>query len=60
MREKAYRAAMRSIEAIPLRVRSWLFELVMLMVWSVDAKHRRIGRINLRTGKLPGSSGSAT
>ena len=48
MREKAYRAAMRSIEAIPLRVRSWLFELVMLVVWSVDAKHRRIGRINLR------------
>lgn len=48
MRERAYRAAMRLMEAIPLRVRAVLFELAMLLVWVVDAKHRRIGRINLR------------
>jgi KDO2-lipid IV(A) lauroyltransferase len=48
MKEKAYRAVMRVMEAVPLRVRAALFELVMLLVWAVDAKHRKIGRINLR------------
>ena len=48
MREKAYRAALALTEAIPLRIRAALFELVMLIVWAIDAKHRRIGRINLR------------
>jgi len=48
MREKAYRAALRLMEAVPLRIRAALFELVMLLVWAVDAKHRKIGRINLR------------
>jgi KDO2-lipid IV(A) lauroyltransferase len=48
MKEKAYRAALSVIEAIPLRLRAALFELVMLLVWTMDAKHRRIGRINLR------------
>jgi KDO2-lipid IV(A) lauroyltransferase len=48
MREKAYRAAMAVMEAIPLRLRAALFELVMLIVWATDAKHRKIGRINLR------------
>lgn len=48
MREKAYRAALRLMEAVPLPVRAALFELVMLLVWAVDAKHRKIGRINLR------------
>jgi KDO2-lipid IV(A) lauroyltransferase len=48
MRDKAYRAAMRLMEAVPLRIRAALFELVMLLVWVVDAKHRKIGRINLR------------
>ena len=48
MREKAYRAALALMEAIPLRIRAALFELVMLIVWAIDAKHRRIGRINLR------------
>jgi KDO2-lipid IV(A) lauroyltransferase len=36
------------MEAVPLRIRAALFELVMLLVWALDAKHRKIGRINLR------------
>jgi KDO2-lipid IV(A) lauroyltransferase len=48
MREKAYRAVLALAEAIPLRLRAALFELVMLFVWAMDAKHRKIGRINLR------------
>lgn len=48
MRDKAYRAALRLMEAVPLRIRAALFELVMLVVWATDAKHRKIGRINLR------------
>ena len=40
MREKAYRVAIRVMEAVPLRVRAALFEAVMLLVWAVDAKHR--------------------
>jgi KDO2-lipid IV(A) lauroyltransferase len=48
MREKVYRAILRLTEAIPLPVRSALFELAMLLVWAVDAKHRKIARINLR------------
>jgi KDO2-lipid IV(A) lauroyltransferase len=48
MREKAYRASLRLMEAVPLGIRAALFELVMLLVWALDAKHRKIGRINLR------------
>ena len=48
MREKAYRAALRLMEAVPLRIRAAFFELVMLLVWAADGKHRKIGRINLR------------
>jgi len=48
MKEKVYRAVMRVMEAVPLRVRAALFEALMLLVWAVDAKHRKIGRINLR------------
>jgi len=48
MKEKMYRAAIRVMEAIPLRMRAALFEAVMLLVWAFDAKHRKIGRINLR------------
>jgi KDO2-lipid IV(A) lauroyltransferase len=48
MREKIYRAILRLAEAVPLPVRSALFELVMLAVWALDAKHRKIARINLR------------
>jgi len=48
MREKAYRAVIRIAEIIPLPIRAYLFEIVMLLVWSIDAKHRKIARINLR------------
>lgn len=48
MREKAYRVILRLAEALPLPARSALFELVMLLVWAVDGKHRKIARINLR------------
>ena len=48
MKEKMYRAALRLMEAIPLPIRAALFELVMLLVWAMDGKHRKIGRINLR------------
>lgn len=48
MRNKAYRAALRLMGGVPLRIRAALFELAMLLVWATDAKHRKIGRINLR------------
>lgn len=48
MKEKLLRATLRLLEAIPLYPRAALFELVMLCVWALDARHRRIGRINLR------------
>jgi KDO2-lipid IV(A) lauroyltransferase len=48
MRDKAYRAALRVMLAVPMRIRAALFELAMLLVWAVDARHRKIGRINLR------------
>ncbi len=47
-RERTYRAALRLLAMVPLRVLAVLFELAMLLVWAVDAKHRKIGRINLR------------
>jgi KDO2-lipid IV(A) lauroyltransferase len=48
MMEMLLRLALRLMEALPLALRSGLFEAVMLGVWAVDAKHRRIARINLR------------
>jgi KDO2-lipid IV(A) lauroyltransferase len=48
MREKVYRAILRLAEAVSLPVRSALFELAMLAVWALDAKHRKVARINLR------------
>jgi Kdo2-lipid IVA lauroyltransferase/acyltransferase len=48
MREMLFRAAVRLAEAIPLTLRAWLFEAVMLCVWATDARHRRIARTNLR------------
>src|SRR3990170_2761676 len=48
MKEKMYRSALRLMEAIPLPIRAALFELVMLLVWAMDGKHRKISRINLR------------
>ena len=38
----------RLAEIIPLPIRAILFEIVMLLVWAIDVKHRKIGRINLR------------
>lgn len=48
MNEKLFRAILKILEAIPLSLRAAMFETVMLGVWAIDAKHRRIGRINLR------------
>jgi len=48
MKEKLLRLALRILEAIPLSLRAALFEAVMFGVWAFDARHRRIGRINLR------------
>jgi len=48
MKEKFFRAVLRLLEAIPLSPRARLFEVLMLCVWAIDGKHRRIGRINLR------------
>ncbi len=43
-----YRFLLRLLEAIPLGARACLFEAAMLGLWAVDARHRRIARINLR------------
>ena len=48
MRERFYRAAFRVLEAIPLTIRAALFECIMICFWALDARHRRIARINLR------------
>lgn len=48
MNEKAARAVLRLLEAVPLPLRAALFELAMLCVWAVDARHRRVARTNLR------------
>ncbi len=48
MKEKLLRAVLRLFEALPLSARTALFETVMFAVWAMDAKHRRIARINLR------------
>ena len=48
MKEKVYRAALRIMEAVPLRIRAAFFEAVMLLVWALAGRHRKIARINLR------------
>ena len=48
MKERLVRALLRLLEALPLPVSAALFEGLMLLVWAVDRKHRRIARINLR------------
>lgn len=48
MRERFYRAVLRALEAIPLTIRAVLFEGIMICFWALDARHRRIARINLR------------
>ncbi|MBI5575855.1 MAG: lysophospholipid acyltransferase family protein [Deltaproteobacteria bacterium] len=48
MKEALLRAALKVLEAIPLPLRAALFEAVMFCVWALAARHRRVGRINLR------------
>jgi len=36
------------MEAVPLRIRAALFEGLMLLVWALDVRHRKIARVNLR------------
>jgi KDO2-lipid IV(A) lauroyltransferase len=36
------------LEAVPLPALAWFCEAIMLLVYAVDRKHRRIARINLR------------
>ncbi len=47
MKEKLARALLRILEAVPLPLLAVFCETVMLLVWCVDRKHRRIARINL-------------
>jgi Kdo2-lipid IVA lauroyltransferase/acyltransferase len=46
--EKLARLVLRLLEAIPLAGLALFCEGVMLLVWAIDRKHRRIARINLR------------
>ncbi|MBP2674837.1 MAG: lipid biosynthesis lauroyl acyltransferase [Deltaproteobacteria bacterium] len=48
MKEKFARILLRLLEAIPLPLLAVLCEGAMSLVWAIDRKHRRIGRINLR------------
>jgi Kdo2-lipid IVA lauroyltransferase/acyltransferase len=43
-----YRLALRFFEMIPLTLRAFIFEGLMMLVWAADGKHRRIARVNLR------------
>jgi KDO2-lipid IV(A) lauroyltransferase len=48
LKEKATRFLLRLLEAVPLPLLAAFCEGVMLLVWAIDRKHRRIARINLR------------
>jgi KDO2-lipid IV(A) lauroyltransferase len=48
VKEKMARLLLRLFEAVPLPLLAAFCETVMLAVWAVDRKHRRIGRVNLR------------
>jgi len=48
MKERIVRAFLRILEAVPLPGLAWFCEAIMLLVYAVDRKHRRIARINLR------------
>lgn len=48
MKEKLTRILLRFLEAVPLHALAAFCESVMLLVWAIDRKHRRIARINLR------------
>lgn len=46
--EWLYRAVLRLLEGIPLRARAALFEALTGCLWAIDARHRRVARVNLR------------
>jgi len=48
VKERFARFALRLLEAIPLPAIAFFLEGVMLIVWAIDRKHRRIARINLK------------
>lgn len=48
MKEKIARVFLRILEAVPLAALASFCESIMLAVWAIDRKHRRIARINLR------------
>ena len=48
MKERIVRLFLRILEAVPLPALAWFCESIMLLVYAVDRKHRRIARINLR------------
>ena len=48
MKERFARILLRLLEAVPLPLMAILLEGLMLLVWAIDRKHRRIARINLR------------
>ncbi|MBE0604397.1 MAG: hypothetical protein IH611_12335, partial [Deltaproteobacteria bacterium] len=50
MKERLARILLRMLEAVPLPLMAFILEGLMLMIWAVDRKHRRIARINLRIG----------
>jgi KDO2-lipid IV(A) lauroyltransferase len=47
VKEKMARLLLRLFESVPLPLLAAFCEAVMLGVWAVDRKHRRIGRVNL-------------
>jgi KDO2-lipid IV(A) lauroyltransferase len=47
MKERLARALLRVLENAPLALLAAFCETVMLLVWSIDRKHRRVARINL-------------
>ena len=48
MKERLARFALRVAEVIPISVLAFFFEGIMLIVWAISRKHRRIARINLK------------
>lgn len=46
--ERLYRALFRLLERIPLGARAAIFEALMCGLWAIDARHRRVARVNLR------------
>ena len=48
MKERLARILLGMLEAVPLPLMAFILEGLMLLIWAVDRKHRRIARINLR------------